>query len=342
MRLVCPNCGAQYEVDDRVIPDSGRDVQCSSCGHGWYQMPAQLEASEQPDVAEPEAMVEAEDDAAGDFEPEAEAEAAPESDAEAAPIAETATEAVETEADAEAAPKEAPAQPSAVPEAGPPAEAAPDGTDESSADEAEAEAPPRRELDENLRAILQEEAAREMEARAGDGEPPASEPKPDLDLEAGPDAAGDKPGIAEAPSADVDDDAIPDLILPEKDTEPDAGAMAGAAAAAVAEGDQSPRRDLFPDIEEINSTLDTHGLPEEDVVAEDEVRRSGFSRGFFAIIFIAALALALYLVAPRLAESIPALEPLLTAYVGAVNGAREWLDGMVQGLTGRIGGPDQP
>ena len=37
MRLVCPNCGAQYEVDDAVIPPNGRDVQCSNCAHSWFQ-----------------------------------------------------------------------------------------------------------------------------------------------------------------------------------------------------------------------------------------------------------------------------------------------------------------
>jgi len=39
MRLVCPNCGAQYAVDDSVIPEAGRDVQCSNCGHTWFQAP---------------------------------------------------------------------------------------------------------------------------------------------------------------------------------------------------------------------------------------------------------------------------------------------------------------
>lgn len=38
MRLICPNCDAQYEVDDAAIPPEGRDVQCSSCGHAWFQM----------------------------------------------------------------------------------------------------------------------------------------------------------------------------------------------------------------------------------------------------------------------------------------------------------------
>lgn len=37
MRLICPECAAQYEVDVSVIPEAGRDVQCSSCGHTWWQ-----------------------------------------------------------------------------------------------------------------------------------------------------------------------------------------------------------------------------------------------------------------------------------------------------------------
>ncbi|WP_037373738.1 zinc-ribbon domain-containing protein [Sediminimonas qiaohouensis] len=38
MRLICPNCGAQYEVSDDVIPRTGRDVQCSNCGNTWFQV----------------------------------------------------------------------------------------------------------------------------------------------------------------------------------------------------------------------------------------------------------------------------------------------------------------
>ncbi|WP_425093174.1 zinc-ribbon domain-containing protein [Tropicimonas sp. S265A] len=40
MRLTCPNCGAQYEVADSAIPARGRDVQCSSCGHAWFERPS--------------------------------------------------------------------------------------------------------------------------------------------------------------------------------------------------------------------------------------------------------------------------------------------------------------
>lgn len=37
MRLQCPNCDAEYEVVASAIPFDGRDVQCSNCGHGWFQ-----------------------------------------------------------------------------------------------------------------------------------------------------------------------------------------------------------------------------------------------------------------------------------------------------------------
>ncbi len=39
MRLICPNCGAQYEVADDVIPEEGRDVQCSNCANTWFEKP---------------------------------------------------------------------------------------------------------------------------------------------------------------------------------------------------------------------------------------------------------------------------------------------------------------
>ncbi|MEQ8294645.1 MAG: zinc-ribbon domain-containing protein [Roseovarius sp.] len=56
MRLICPNCGAQYEVPDEVIPEEGRDVQCSNCGDTWFQShpdhPRAAEADEQAEPAE--------------------------------------------------------------------------------------------------------------------------------------------------------------------------------------------------------------------------------------------------------------------------------------------------
>jgi predicted Zn finger-like uncharacterized protein len=46
MRLTCPACKAQYEVPSNVIPEDGRDVQCSNCGETWFQ--------ENPDLDTPD------------------------------------------------------------------------------------------------------------------------------------------------------------------------------------------------------------------------------------------------------------------------------------------------
>ena len=53
MRLSCPNCDAQYEVDDNVVPRDGRDVQCSSCGKTWFQKSAEQLAQEDNTVIRP-------------------------------------------------------------------------------------------------------------------------------------------------------------------------------------------------------------------------------------------------------------------------------------------------
>jgi predicted Zn finger-like uncharacterized protein len=47
MRLICPNCGAQYAVAEDAIPSGGRDVQCSNCAHTWFETPG-ASASDTP------------------------------------------------------------------------------------------------------------------------------------------------------------------------------------------------------------------------------------------------------------------------------------------------------
>lgn len=40
MRITCPNCAAQYTVEEAAIPASGRELICSACGHMWFHAPS--------------------------------------------------------------------------------------------------------------------------------------------------------------------------------------------------------------------------------------------------------------------------------------------------------------
>ena len=36
MIITCPNCNKQFKIDNHLIPDDGRDLQCGSCEHVWF------------------------------------------------------------------------------------------------------------------------------------------------------------------------------------------------------------------------------------------------------------------------------------------------------------------
>ncbi|MCB1339302.1 MAG: zinc-ribbon domain-containing protein [Maritimibacter sp.] len=320
MRLVCPNCGAQYEVDDRVIPDNGRDVQCSSCGHGWYQMPAHAEAAHRGAEADDSSTLDDEIDQALDDEAE-----------------------------------DAPVEPAPAPE--PDGDEDFDDDDDDGEEDEEAGAPPpppvapaapRRPLDDDLRSILQEEAEREMEARATERSHDAEvmEFQQELGLD---EAPGEDPARARAErrgaSAFEDEDeaehATPTAGGVDWDDDDDdstevaglqtAGAAAIATAAPTGE-DKRARRELFPDIDEINSTLDSHGgFEEPDELDGGDEATGSFGRGFAIVIAVVALLLALYILAPKLSQNVPALEPALSAYRGAIDAVRGLIYGIGHG-----------
>jgi predicted Zn finger-like uncharacterized protein len=35
MIITCPNCNKKFKIDNSLIPDEGRDLQCGSCNHIW-------------------------------------------------------------------------------------------------------------------------------------------------------------------------------------------------------------------------------------------------------------------------------------------------------------------
>ena len=36
MIIACPNCNKQFKIDNSLISDQGRDLQCGSCNHVWF------------------------------------------------------------------------------------------------------------------------------------------------------------------------------------------------------------------------------------------------------------------------------------------------------------------
>ena len=36
MIISCPSCNKKFEIDDFLIPNEGRDLQCGSCAHTWF------------------------------------------------------------------------------------------------------------------------------------------------------------------------------------------------------------------------------------------------------------------------------------------------------------------
>ena len=115
---------------------------------------------------------------------------------------------------------------------------------------------------------------------------------------------------------------------------------------------QKSRGQMFPAIEDINSTLRATGNRSHDngdgiadTLPDQTAPRRGFRRGFLTLVVLAALIVALYQLAPLIGQTVPALAGAATAYVAAVNAVREGLDinlralvAMLRGLAGGQGG----
>lgn len=272
MRIICPNCDAQYEVPTSVIPADGRDVECSNCGQTWYQH-------------HPDHM------------PEADADAVQEGGGASEADPGAGTEAPQTAQDT----------PPQVPPDAPGPDAQPEPTS----------APRRRrELDPGVASILREEAAREKAARRAE----PLEMQTDLNL--GPaEPARSAPDLAPRPAP-----------KPKPAPKP-----IGRGSDPLRE--TASRRELLPDIEEINSTLRSAGDrdaagsdPAADAPLKTRQKRS-FRRGFSLSMALFALAALLYSFAPDLGQALPQAAPALDSYTAAVDAARLWLNEQVTALT---------
>ncbi len=293
MRLVCPNCGAQYEVDERVIPEAGRDVQCSNCGHTWFQHPEGYDGGApepaQAPVSEPP-REEPETDNSDQTE-----------DTFASSDAQDAIDAMIREEQADEPEKEP--EPELTPEEGSEQQIQPDTAP------AEDNTRTRRELDDGVRDVLREEAERETLARRSELD--RIETQDELGLDENP-SSQDQRGIAAQERM---------ARLRGLDSEDDT----------TASGGDGARRDLLPDIEEINSSLAPIGSEEpEDDFAEPRERKGGFRRGFLIMILLVLVVIVLYVYAPVVSEQVPVLAPYLETFTSQMDQARAWLDSMVK------------
>ncbi len=301
MRLTCPNCDAQYEVPDEVVPTEGRDVQCSNCGNTWFQY--------HPDHAPQEDPTEAEADLAGmDMPPSEEPEAVPEETEQSVDLEPTIVEHAERQEELEEHSVEEPA---------PEEHAEEDVSDEESAEPAPALSQPR-EIDPAVANILQQEA--EHEARLREDERNAGlESQPDLGLETG-DEAGRRSREARDRMA---------RIRGKYQDDPDTAHAA----------DTGSRRGLLPDIEEINSTLRaSEDGAEVDVLNDDlgepPARRSGgFTRGFSLVLVLVFILVLIYTSAAKISQKVPMAAPILDGYVAMVDQGRVWLDATISSYT---------
>lgn len=268
MRLICPNCDAEYLVDDAAIPDTGRDVQCSNCGHAWFQLRPEVEAM----LAQEEALFGAVDDMANP----------------ASAVSQPAPPVADVRAPAPAV--------GAVSE------------------------PVRRNLDESILSVLREEAEREAAARRAEAPP----------MEAQVEMGLPEPVAPPTPPAGVLD-ATARRLARLKGVDPDARPVPPAK--------PGSRRELLPDIEEINSSLKPTQRPILDDEGEEilpATPSSGFRSGFLLMLILAAALVAAYVMAPKIAQQFPGAEGMMTGYVARVDAARLWLDGVLRGLTQQL------
>lgn len=318
MRIICPNCLAEYEVHDTALPAPGRDVQCSNCGHGWFQ-PAPSDA----ETAAPASGVAAPQ--------EAEAEAAPDTPPPAPPTVRSDTD----------APPDDLASPSDAPAAVAEPDLHPQDTRSDTDSEPAPVALPRR-IDDDVLSVLREEAEHEIRARRA--EALEMQVQDDLGLDAAGPHGGPRPRRPVVPE-DAAPTPRPSRRPPRAEVSVMPAAAAATAVAAAPTADSSPapgnRRNRLPDIEEVSGKLGRTAVGDgADADADKAAGRSGFRLGFLLVLLIAAVALALYALAPHIATALPATEPALTAYTGMVDAARLWvaqrIDALVQAVVVRL------
>ena len=177
--------------------------------------------------------------------------------------------------------------------------------------------PRRQELNEDVAAILREEADREAQVRR-----------------------------AEALSLDPQGDMGLDQMPQRGSSGPEKARFADPYGDEEASGKSGTRIRTLPDIDQINTTLSPPEAPdddadEEDFQTADAAEKRGFRRGFALTLLIGAILLAVYAFTPQLVERVPALEPALSRYAEMIDAGRVWLDDMMKAIISSINASQQ-
>ncbi|SLN29270.1 hypothetical protein ROA7450_01252 [Roseovarius albus] len=344
MRLTCPNCGAQYEVPAEVIPEAGRDVQCSNCNDTWFQPhpdsepdiqdeslqahfarrdselsgsteEAEPEIFEQESGSSQEEIATTLNDDMAQSVADAEAELSEtlpdefESDEAAEDLGQVTPNWDEPE-EVRASTKEDTAE--TEDEHGPDLEAEPVHPEPTPA-------PAPRDIDPAIARILREEAEWEQEARKKEAAG-GLEVQQDLGL----------------PS--------PQTALPETETQPRVVQVADRTEAIADEPAYSSRRDLFPDIEEITSSLgsDEDHVPMREPEASSAEKKRGFKSGFLLAVLVFVTATVIYVTADDIGQSFPSMEGAMSSYSDAVDAGRLKLQESASGLKGWFSQMSEP
>ncbi|SFJ00451.1 MJ0042 family finger-like domain-containing protein [Jannaschia pohangensis] len=307
MRITCPNCQAKYEVGQDMIPAEGRDVQCSNCGTTWFQEGRGREALPPGERRRPSRPLPRE------------------------------------EADANA--------------------------------NARAARPQRPTPDAETLDILREERERAERLRSGAKQTSTGVPDAEIMDEGDPRAvaAAERSRLNSAAERargrrqstvlpqsndEQSDDDIADVIAETlraanpasdgaSDTSSDGSAGEALAAAAAPLSARAARKELLPDIEEINSSLRPDERAAEAAAEAGEVddaeeveprqkRMSGFRIGFVVAFLVIVILIAVYVFADQIAAAAPQLGDILTNYVAWVDAQRVSLASGVEALTDSI------
>jgi predicted Zn finger-like uncharacterized protein len=256
MRLICPNCDATYEVPDDVIPNAGRDVQCSSCNLTWFQAPAKTAA-----------------DAAID-------------DTLSVSMAETVLDDFHTMGTEDTTP---------------------------SVRGQQADGGPRSTMTPEIENILRQEAEFDKKRRATPTSP--LETQTELGL---------NDSAEQIKTRESQESSAVDRL----------SRLRGIEAEEVAVGTNAPkarspvpRRELLPDIEEINSTLTINqAAAAQNKATQERANRKQFRTGFFGMLGVTAAAFSLYFYGPQAKEALPQIAGNIDGYVGFVDKTRVMLD----------------